>query len=150
KLDVLLSYDLGNGIRVEKGGETFSQWPGLKDSPELPRAPRQAIEFLTRYFRYSANLSRLGRSAPRVGFVMKAAHLVAPALPGALNYDLNAVALLIRDWATDELLSRHQLITWLVADNLNDVHPLLVNNGRTSSMEIPLPSTDDLHSALEL
>jgi len=150
KFDVLLSYDLGNGIRVDKGGETFSQWPGLKESPEMPRAPRQAIEFLTRYFRYAANLTRLGRSAPRVGFVMKAAHLVAPALPGALNYDLNALALLIRDWATDDLLARHQLITWLVADNLNDLHPLLVNNGRTAGMEIPLPATDDLHSALEL
>ena len=150
KFDVLLSYDLGNGIRVDKGGETFSQWPGLKESPEMPRAPRQAIEFLTRYFRYAANLTRLGRSAPRVGFVMKAAHLVAPALPGALNYDLNALALLIRDWVTDDLLARHQLITWLVADNLNDLHPLLVNNGRTAAMEIPLPATDDLHSALEL
>jgi hypothetical protein len=150
RFEVQLSYDLGNGIRVERGGEIFSQWPGLKESPEMPRAPRQAIEFLTRYFRYSANLSRLGQKQPRVGFVMKAAHLVAPALPGALNYDLNALALLIRDWATDDLLSRHQLVSWLVADNLNDLHPLLVNNGRTTAMEIPLPSTDDLHSALEL
>ena len=150
RFDVLLSYDLGNGIRVERGGELLTKWPGFKESPELPRAPRQAIEFLTRYFRYSANLAQLGQAAPRVGFVMKAAHLVAPALPGALNYDLNALALLIRDWATDDLLSRHQLVTWLVADNLNDLHSLLVNNGRTTSMEIPLPSTDDLHSALEL
>jgi hypothetical protein len=150
RFEVQLSYDLGNGIRVEKGGEILSQWPGLKESPEMPRAPRQAVEFLTRYFRYSANLTRLGQKQPRVGFVMKAAHLVAPALPGALNYDLNALALLIRDWATDDLLSRHQLVSWLVADNLNDLHPLLVNNGRTTAMEIPLPSTDDLHSALEL
>ena len=96
RFDVLLSYDLGNGIRVERGGELLSRWAGFKESPELPRAPRQAIEFLTRYFRYSANLARLGQPAPRVGFVMKAAHLVAPALPGALNYDLNALALLIR------------------------------------------------------
>ena len=150
RFDVLLSYDLGNGIRIERGGEIVSQWQGFKESPELPRAPRQAIEFLTRYFRYTANLARLGQQAPRVGFIMKAAHLVAPALPGALNYDLNALALLIRDWATDDLLSRHQLVTWLVADNLNDLHPLLVNNGRTSAMQIPLPSVDDLHSALEL
>ncbi len=150
RFEVLLSYDLGNGIRIERGGELLSQWQGFKESPELPRAPRQAIEFLTRYFRYTANLARLGQPAPRVGFVMKAAHLVAPALPGALNYDLNALALLIRDWAIDDLLSRHQLVTWLVADNLNDLHPLLVNNGRTAAMQIPLPSVDDLHSALEL
>ncbi|HYS55003.1 MAG TPA: AAA family ATPase [Thermoanaerobaculia bacterium] len=150
RFEVLLSYDLGNGIRIERGGELLSQWQGFKESPEMPRAPRQAIEFLTRYFRYTANLARLGQQVPRVGFVMKAAHLVAPALPGALNYDLNALALLIRDWAIDDLLSRHQLVTWLVADNLNDLHPLLVNNGRTAAMQIPLPSVDDLHSALEL
>src|SRR6266852_3999635 len=150
RFEVLLSYDLGNGIRIERGGELLSQWQGFKESPEMPRARRQAIEFLTRYFRYTANLARLGQQAPRVGFIMKAADLVAPALPGALNYDLNALALLIRDWAIDDLLSRHQLVTWLVADNLNDLHPLLVNNGRTAAMQIPLPSVDDLHSALEL
>jgi len=27
RFDVVLSYDLGNGIRVEKGGEVFSKWP---------------------------------------------------------------------------------------------------------------------------
>ena len=27
--DVVLSYDVGNGIRVEKGGEVFSTWPEL-------------------------------------------------------------------------------------------------------------------------
>jgi len=150
RFEVLLSYDLGNGIRIERGGEQMSQWQGFKEMPELPRGPRQAIEFLTRYFRYTANLVRLGQPAPRVGFIMKAADLVAPALPGALNYDLNALALLIRDWAIDDLLSRHQLVTWLVADNLNDLHLLLVNNGRTAAMQIPLPSVDDLHNALEL
>ena len=27
RFDVVLSYDIGNGIRVEKGGEIFSRWP---------------------------------------------------------------------------------------------------------------------------
>ncbi|HEX3581689.1 MAG TPA: AAA family ATPase [Thermoanaerobaculia bacterium] len=150
RFEVLLSYDLGNGIRVDRGGEVLAQWPGFKEVPELPRAPRPAIEFLTRYFRYTANLTRLGHPAPRVGFIMKAAHLVAPALPGALNYDLNALALLIRDWAIDDLLSKHQLVTWLVADNLNDLHPMIVNSGRTVAMQIPLPSAEDLRKALGL
>src|SRR5512137_18003 len=57
RFDVVLSYDLGNGIRVDKGGEHFSQWPALKENPELPRAPRPAIETLTRFFRYGANLA---------------------------------------------------------------------------------------------
>src|SRR5687768_2761346 len=59
RFDVVLSYDLGNGLRVEKGGETFGQWPAFKDNPELPKQPRAAVEALTRYFRYTANLARL-------------------------------------------------------------------------------------------
>src|SRR5690554_2717442 len=35
--DVALSYDLGNGLRVEHGGEMFSQWPALKENPKLPK-----------------------------------------------------------------------------------------------------------------
>ncbi|HEX2059749.1 MAG TPA: hypothetical protein VHK90_03335, partial [Thermoanaerobaculia bacterium] len=92
RFDVVLSYDLGNGIRIEKGGEIVTKWPAYKENPELPRAPRPATEWLTRFFRYSANLARLGQDSYQIGFLMKAAHLVAPALPGALNYDLSALA----------------------------------------------------------
>ena len=83
--DLILSYDLGNGIRVEKGGEIFSQWTGAKESLELPRQPRPAIELLTRFFRYMANLTRLGKPEWQVACYVRACHLVAPALPGALK-----------------------------------------------------------------
>lgn len=148
RFDVVLSYDLGNGVRIEKGGEIVQKWPGYRDLPELPRAPRQATEWLTRFFRYGANLARLGQESFQIGFVMKAAHLVAPALPGALNYDLSALALLLRDWAADDALTRHALATFLVAENLNDLHPLLVNHPRAASIEVPLPSTAELREAI--
>ena len=146
--DVVLSYDLGNGVRIDKGAEVFSKWQGFKEQPELPRQPRAAVEFLTRFFRYSANLASLGQPSHRVGFYMRAAHLVAPALPGALNYDLNALAMLIRDWASDDQLAQHTLVTFLIADNVNDLHPLIVNNPRASAIEIPLPPANELRSAL--
>ena len=148
RFDVVLSYDLGNGVRVDKGGEIVQKWPGYRDLPELPRAPRQATEWLTRFFRYAANLARLGQDSFQVGFVMRAAHLVAPALPGALNYDLSALALLMRDWAADDALTRHALATFLVAENLNDLHPLLVNHPRAASIEVPLPTTAELRDAI--
>ncbi|HSI84772.1 MAG TPA: hypothetical protein VK970_13360, partial [Candidatus Methylacidiphilales bacterium] len=47
---VVLSYDLGNGLRIEKGAEIMTQWPPMRDGAALPRAPRDAIEALTRYF----------------------------------------------------------------------------------------------------
>ena len=150
RFDVILTYDLGNGIRVDKGGERLAQWPAFKESPELPRAPRPAVEWLTRYFRYAANLGRLGQESPQIGFVMKAAQLVVPAMQGGLNYDLNALAALMREWSSDELLSRHQLATWIVVENLNDLHPLLVNNPYSAAIEIPLPGSEELREALTL
>ncbi|MBK5259116.1 MAG: AAA family ATPase [Thermoanaerobaculia bacterium] len=148
RFDVVISYDLGNGIRFDKGGEILATWPGFKEHPELPRAPRAATEFLTRYFRYAANLARLGQESPQIGFYMRAAHLVAPAIPGSLNYDLNALAMLIRDWASDEQLSNHSLVTWLVTENLNDLHPLIVNNPRAAAVGIPMPPPQQLQAAL--
>ncbi len=66
RFDVVLSYDIGNGIRVEKGGEIFSKWPQLQQDATLPKAPRPAIERLTHYFRYvrtwRGSTANIGRS----------------------------------------------------------------------------------------
>ncbi len=147
--DVVLNFDLGNGIRIDKGGETFTQWPAFKGQ-DLPRAPRPAIETLTHYFRYTANLARLGKPAPHVGCIIRDAHLLAPALPQGLNYDLNALAFLMRDWSSETLLTEHALVTFLVAENLNDLHPLLVNHPRASRIKVPLPESADLASAFRI
>lgn len=150
RFDVVLTYDLGNGIRIDKGGESVTKWPAYRETSELPRAPRAATEWLTRFFRYSANLARLGQESHQIGFIMKSAHLVAPALPGAMNYDLSALALLMRDWAADEHLTRHSLATFLVTENLNDLHPLLVNHPRAAPIEVPLPTTEQLRDGITL
>ncbi|HZN63765.1 MAG TPA: AAA family ATPase [Tepidisphaeraceae bacterium] len=150
RFDVVLSYDLGAGVRVERGGPTFTKWPGFKESEPLPKAPRPAVEFLTRYFNYAANLAKLGRGNLQVGCVINSAHLLAPAVPGSISYDLNALALLMRDWSADEFLDGHALATFLVTENLNDLHPLLVNNARASHLRLPLPTADDLQKAVPL
>jgi hypothetical protein len=150
RFDVVLSYDLGNGIRVEKGGEIFSQWPTFKETQHLPKAPKAAVEALTHYFRYCANLTRLNMPQIQIGCFIKAANLITPALQGGLNYDLNATALLIRDWSSDSLFTGHTLATFLITENLNDLHPLLVNNPRVAYIKIPLPLLDDLQKALAL
>src|SRR5581483_6373100 len=97
RFDVVLSYDIGNGIRVEKGGEIFSQWPYLKENVQLPKVPLAAIETLTRYFRYCANLARLKQNIIQVCCFSKiAAHLVR-ALQGMLGYELNSLESIIRE-----------------------------------------------------
>jgi hypothetical protein len=145
--DVVLSYDLGNGIRVEKGGEEFSRWPALGAAgagAELPRAPRPAIETLTRYFRYAANLARLGRPAPRVACIVEAAELIAPAGEGGLAADTGATVLLLREWAGDDLIAGHPIASFLVAENVADVHPLLANNLAVARVRVPLPDAGAL------
>ncbi|MGA2098106.1 MAG: AAA family ATPase [Candidatus Acidiferrum sp.] len=142
--DVVLSYDLGNGIRVEKGAELFSKWPHFQESQKDWKAPRPAVETLTRYFRYCANLTRLNQPAVQVGCIIKNADLLVPALQGGLDYDLNALASLIRDWSNESLLSGHALATFLLTENLNDLHPLIVNNPRIARIRIDLPSSNQL------
>src|SRR5207244_4166562 len=90
-LDVVLSYDIGNGIRAEKGGETFSHWPRLQQGPNLPKTPRASIETLTHYFRYTANLARLNSERVQGGCILRNADLLAPALQGGFNYDIQTV-----------------------------------------------------------
>jgi hypothetical protein len=144
RFDVVLSYDLGNGIRVEKGAELFAKWPHFQESQKDWKAPRSAVETLTRYFRYCANLTRLNQPGAQVGCVIKNADLLVPALQGGLDYDLNALASLIRDWSADSLLANHALATFLLTENLNDLHPLLVNNPRVARIKIDLPAADQI------
>ncbi len=157
RFDVVLSYDLGNGIRVEKGGEEFGKWPGVQASGgNSPQNPRGAVEFLTRFFRYAANLRRVGggeagrRANLQVGLLMRGAHLIAPALRGGFSYDLSALSSLIRDWGSESLLTESSLATFLVADNLSDLHPIITTNPRAARVQVPLPSAAELGGALRL
>jgi len=150
RFDVVLSYDLGNGIRAEKGAELFSKWPGFRDSQNDWKTPRPAVETLTRYFRYCANLTRLNQPTIQVGCIIQNADLLVPQAAGGLDYNLNALASLMRDWANDSLLTSHALATFLLAENLNDLHPLIVNNPRASRIKIDLPNVPQLTDALRL
>jgi len=144
RFDVVLSYDVGNGIRIEKGAEVFSRWPYFQESQKDWKTPRPAIETLTRYFRYCANLTRLNQPATQIGCIINNADLLVPAFQGGFDYNLNALASLIRDWSSDNLLANHALASFLLTENLNDLHPIIVNNARVSRVKIDLPSSDQL------
>jgi ATPase family associated with various cellular activities (AAA) len=150
QFEVIFIYDLGNGLRAERGGEKLKEWPSIQVAPELPKVPRPAAELLTRYLRYCANLGRMNRGRVSVGVIVESAHLVSPAVPGVLNYDLNALALLFREWASEELLRGHPVATCLLTENLNDLHPIVVQNPRVAKIKIPLPTMEDLSGALDL
>jgi len=147
--DVVLSYDVGNGIRVEKGGDIFAKWLKMRTSPELPKAPQTAVETLTHYFRYTANLARLGEKAPQVGCMLDTAELIVPSKDMGFSYETNTIILLIREWANDSLINKHAVATFLLTENLNDLHPLIANNIHTGKIKIPLPEAATIQQALD-
>jgi len=148
--DVVLSYDIGNGIRVEKGGDKFSTWPATKELPEFPKEPRKAVTLLTHYFRYAANLASLGREAPHIGCVINAADMVLPAVDTGYSYDLSTISLLVREWANDPVINNHAIATFLLVENLNDLQPLISGNIRAGKIKVPLPDTGTIQSAIEV
>ena len=148
KFDVIISYDLGNGTRVEKGGEIFAQWPTYKDKL-LPSAPREAIHVLTHYLRFCANLARLKPDKIiRVAILVQSVNLIIPPSQGSANYELSAIASQLRDWATDPAITSSHCATFLLSENINDVHPLLATNPQSARITIPLPQADQLLPAL--
>ncbi len=148
--DIVITYDLASGIRVDKGGDAIQQWPLFKQTQTLPREPRQAIEWITSFLRYSSNLQKLGRPQQQVAVFIRSANLVAPAIRGAFNYDLSALALQVREWGSDSTIAAAPVATFLITDNLSDLHPLIVSNPRAAKFEIPLPSEAQLKSAFEV
>src|SRR5688500_7037087 len=57
---VILAYDLGNGLTVERGAERLGQWVPTA-TRSLPHEPLEAVRFVSRYARYLGNLHALGR-----------------------------------------------------------------------------------------
>jgi hypothetical protein len=148
--DVILTYDLGNGLRVTRGQKIFATWPSVPAGQTLPRPPREAVDLLTHYIRYLANVRRVKGETVRVAFFIKEAQLALPTVQAGLNYDLNAMALLIKAWASETGLSDHPFASFLIVENLNDLHPLIVNDPRSANLRVPLPAPADLTAAFTM
>ncbi|MDA7506488.1 hypothetical protein N8489_03010, partial [Akkermansiaceae bacterium] len=140
RFDVVLSYDLGAGVRVERGREEFAKW----SDGDYPLAPLSAMRFLNSYLIYVRNLQAIGAASPKVAVIIKGAHLVCPSLPNALNYDLHALASIWRAWASEVDLPAHDEAVFLLSESLNDLHPLVAKNPAVAEIEVPLPDTDQL------
>jgi hypothetical protein len=149
KFDVVLAYDLGNGLRVEKGADRFAEWPPAASESAFPKAPRDAVHLITHFLRFCANVARLHpERAPRVAVVVRNAGLIAPPSPGGPNYELSAIASQLRDWAADSSIADHHVTTFLLTENLHDLHPLVSRNPRAARIEVTLPQPAEIQAAL--
>jgi hypothetical protein len=150
RFDVVITYDLGNGIRVEKGGERFAEWPPAAKEAALPKTPREAIQVLTVYLRFCANLARLKpANATRVAVIVKNAGLIVPPSTAGANYELSAIASQLREWAADPTITSQHCASFLLTENLNDLHPLVARNPQTACIVVPLPQQAELLPVLK-
>jgi len=148
QFDVVLSYDLGRGLRVERGKEIFNAWPTRRELPELPRNPLPAVRTIDRFLHYLRNLRAVGAGSHTVAVILRDADLYLPELPGALHHDLDAMASLVRSWATDHVLPLHGQAVFVLARRINSLHRLVALNPRVGEVEIPLPSPEELEAVL--
>ncbi len=146
--DVVFSYDLGNGLTVERGSDRLAQWvPTAMRS--VPHDPLGAIRFVSRYARYLGNLSALGRGdAVQVAVIVRGADQLLPA--GGKGFEHGSLTSLVREWGSSAPFTQLPFASLLIADNLNDLEPLIAYAPQSTLVRIPLPSAPELQSALTL
>ena len=110
---VVLSYDLGNGLMIERGGELVEKWGGA-NLKALPREPLPAIQYISRYLRYLGNLRALGREVQEnVAVILRGADDVAPA--DGTGYEHGSLTSVLRDWASEAPFSDLPFTSILIA-----------------------------------
>ena len=174
--DVVIFYDRGRGIRIRKGAEHFyrfleafdayrgTQWSKVPISPDntldlsntLPRDAPKALEMINRFLRGSQALTALskdGKKTPaplKVAVLVEHAQFVAPRAEAAqVIGETSQVLIQLIDWASDPGILGAYVVTMLVADNLTDLHPALVENPYNAKVKIELPSAQELADYLE-
>ena len=145
---VLLGYDLGNGLAIERGGERVEQWGGA-ELARLPREPLPAVQWISRYLRYLGNLRALGRDAPgSVAVVVRGIDQIAPA--DGTGYEHGSLSSVLREWASEAPFRDLPFTSLLVSDNLNDVEPQVAFDPHVARIRVPLPDAAALERALAL
>lgn len=154
KFDLVLSYELGSGLRIESGDEWFQTLPF---ADEMPNDPPNAIGYIDKFLRFCVNLRGLspdeGTESATVGrnhsvaVIIKSAELVFPVSKQTRDYQLNSMASVVRSWSHETHFVEQNLAVFLVSENLNDLNHLLSHNQRAARIEIPMPELEQLVEA---
>jgi hypothetical protein len=144
---VVLSYDLGNGVIIERGGELVEKWQGAALARQV-REPQPAIKWLGSYLRYLGNLRTLGNreKPPQVAVILRDVDQIVPA--DGSGFDHGSITSMLRAWASDSPFEDLPFTSLLIADNLNDVEPLIANSTHATRVRVPLPDATALERAL--
>lgn len=141
--DVVLSYDVGRGLRPLVGPDPnrlriMAQWLSerLGHATSWPRDPDAAIGAIDALL--ERNLMDPPEQRKRIAVVLDYAQYLVPAGEAGSR---SAAARLVRvlGWATNPLLRRVNVAVVLLADTLAEVHPRLVTSSSVVAIDVPMP-----------
>jgi hypothetical protein len=144
---VVISYDLGSGLSIERGGELVDKWQG-SELKKLAREPLPAIQWIGRYLRYLGNLRALGNGekTPNVAVILRGVDQIVPA--DGSGFEHGSLTSMLRAWASESPFTDLPFTSILIADNFNDVEPLLASDAHTQRVRVPLPDARALEGTL--
>ena len=148
--DVILSYKADRGIVVEKGGEKVTLAKHLPSStpddciPELAATVRRLV-----YRKLDGSEKAKAEGAVKVAVIIHGAEKIAPAAAAKnINYPLTHLVATLRAWSTEDLYRDYPLVSFLLTDNLSELHPTLTGNNRAVSVRVDLPTERDIETRL--
>jgi hypothetical protein len=146
--DVIFSYDLGNGLTLERGSERLADWvPSAMRG--LPHQPLEAIRFINRYARYLANrVAVTGRAGEQVAVIVRGADQLLPA--DGKGFEHGSLTSLVREWGASAPFTQLPFASLLIADNLADLEPLIAFAPQSALVRVPLPTAPELQGALRI
>jgi SpoVK/Ycf46/Vps4 family AAA+-type ATPase len=115
----------------------------------LPRDPLAAIRFVSRFGRYLGNLQAIGKpNDVQFAVLVRGADQLLPA--DGRGFEHGSLTSLVREWSSGSPFTELPFVSLLIADNLNDLEPLIAFGPQSTRVRIPLPSISELQSALGL
>jgi SpoVK/Ycf46/Vps4 family AAA+-type ATPase len=146
---VVLSYDLGRGLTIERGGEIVAKWQGAELARQA-REPLSAVQWIDRYLRYLGNLRALGNGekTANVAVILRDVDQFLPA--DGTGFEHGSITSQLRAWASEAPFRDLAFTSILIADNLNDVEPLIAASTHGTRVRVPLPDVDSLSRALAI
>jgi SpoVK/Ycf46/Vps4 family AAA+-type ATPase len=146
---VVLTYDLGNGLSIDRGGDVVEQWQGAELRRQL-REPQPAFKWIGSYLRYLGNLRTLRNAAktPSVAVILRDIDQIVPA--DGSGFEHGSLTSQLRAWASESPFRDLPFTSLAVADNLNDVEPLIASSSASTRIRVPLPDVAALGRALAI
>ena len=147
---VVLSYDLGNGLTIERGGELVAEVAGRRAQAAAARAAAGHPVDRAATCATSATCARSAASekTPNVAVIVRGVDQIVPA-DGA-GFEHGSLTSMLRDWACESPFSDLPFTSLLIADNLNDVEPLVASAAHAVRIRVPLPDAAALERALAI